>query len=109
MVLVGNKCDKNDKREVRSEEGYEASKRFGCIGYFETSANTGEKVNEAFFSVATKAFKTDEEQRSLAGQLEQESHSLSDTPPSALETSQKSKEFFNYLALHCSKQIHQFY
>ena len=67
MVLVGNKNDKDDKREVMTEEGQAASERFGCIGYYETSASTGENVNEAFFSVATKAFKTEEEQRSLAG------------------------------------------
>ena len=66
MVLVGNKSDMNDKREVNTDEGLAASKRFGCVGYFETSASSGENVNEAFFSVATKAFKTDEEQRSLA-------------------------------------------
>ena len=68
MVLVGNKSDKNSLKEVSTEDGQAASKRFGCIGYYETSASTGENVNEAFFSVATKAFRADEEQRSLAGQ-----------------------------------------
>ena len=68
MVLVGNKSDKDSVREVSKEDGHAASKRFGCIGYYETSASTGENVNEAFFSVATKAFRADEEQRSLAGQ-----------------------------------------
>ena len=60
MVLVGNKNDKAAERAVSTEEGQAASERLGCIGYYETSASTGENVNEAFFSVAAKAFSIDE-------------------------------------------------
>ena len=56
IVLVGNKCDRKEDREVTTEEGQQASEKYGCIGYFETSASSGSNVNEAFFSVATKAF-----------------------------------------------------
>ena len=45
MVLVGNKCDLEDDRQVLFEEGHEFAERHG-IPFFETSAKTSLNVNE---------------------------------------------------------------
>ena len=46
MVLVGNKCDL-DNREVTEEEGREFAEKNGML-FFETSALTGKNVEEVF-------------------------------------------------------------
>jgi len=52
-VLIGNKCDCADDREVTKEEGEAISRKYG-IEYFETSAKTGENIEEAFLNLAKK-------------------------------------------------------
>jgi GTPase KRas protein len=47
FVLVGNKVDDLDQREVTSDEGYALASRLGCR-FFETSAKTRVNVEEAF-------------------------------------------------------------
>lgn len=50
IVLVGNKVDLADKREVSSEEGEEYATSNGLL-FSETSAKTGENVNEMFLMI----------------------------------------------------------
>ena len=45
-VLVGNKCDKPD-RKVSEEEGRKLANDFG-MNFFETSAKSNQNVNETF-------------------------------------------------------------
>lgn len=47
MVLIGNKSDLINEREVSTYEALEMSKKFGC-SYFETSAKYGTNIHEAF-------------------------------------------------------------
>ena len=46
LVLVGNKCDLEYKRQVSTEEGFALAESHG-IPFFETSAKTSVNVNEA--------------------------------------------------------------
>ena len=46
-VLIGNKADLEEHRQVPREKGEELAKRYG-IPFFETSAKTGENVEEMF-------------------------------------------------------------
>ena len=50
-VLVGNKCDLEDKREVTTEEGKKLAKELGINNFFEVSAKTGKNVEEAYYSL----------------------------------------------------------
>ena len=51
MVLVGAKSDLEINRQVMKEEGKELAEKNG-IPFYETSAKTGENVNEVFFKSA---------------------------------------------------------
>jgi len=50
MVLVGNKCDIINKRDITREEGYFLAKRLQCE-FIETSAKTCANVEKAFYTV----------------------------------------------------------
>ena len=47
LLLVGNKSDLVDKRQVSQEEGEEKAKRFS-LGFIETSACSGDNIHQAF-------------------------------------------------------------
>jgi len=47
IMLVGNKKDESQKREVATETGVKLSERWGC-GFIETSAKNNENVTELF-------------------------------------------------------------
>ncbi|KAL6050304.1 Small G-protein Ras1 [Balamuthia mandrillaris] len=50
MVLVGNKTDLEEEREVATSEGWELAKRLGC-GFIETSAKLRLNVEECFLQL----------------------------------------------------------
>ncbi|ORY07621.1 hypothetical protein K493DRAFT_273416 [Basidiobolus meristosporus CBS 931.73] len=50
IMLVGNKCDKINEREVSKEEGLGMARRLGCE-FIETSAKTSVNVEKAFYTV----------------------------------------------------------
>ena len=51
IILVGNKTDLEEKRKVSTEEGAVFAKNYG-VEFIETSAKTGEGVEEAFILAA---------------------------------------------------------
>ena len=56
MVLVGNKSDLQDKRQVNYKEGQELAERFQML-FFETSAKDGNNVEEIFLKSADEIAK----------------------------------------------------
>ena len=47
IVLVGNKCDLEDERQVSTEEGKDLADKYG-IPFLETSAKTNHNVDKMF-------------------------------------------------------------
>ncbi|MFX0188238.1 MAG: GTP-binding protein [Candidatus Hodarchaeota archaeon] len=56
LILVGNKIDLEDSRIVSTAEGEELAKKLG-LGYIETSAKTGENIEDAFRMLALQIVK----------------------------------------------------
>ncbi len=56
MVLVGNKCDLKDKRQVSEEEGKDLAEKNDMM-FFETSAKDGINVEEIFVNSADQISK----------------------------------------------------
>ena len=52
LMIVGNKADLNDKRQVSTEEGENRAKEAG-LRFFESSAKDGTNVNEMFNKLAS--------------------------------------------------------
>ncbi|KAI3361627.1 hypothetical protein L3Q82_001992 [Scortum barcoo] len=54
IVLVGNKADLADQREVQEKQAKELADKYGCLNiipYFETSAATGAEVDKAVITL----------------------------------------------------------
>ena len=51
FVVMGNKCDKEDERDVSKEMAEEWCKENGNIPYYETSALNNIGVDDGFISV----------------------------------------------------------
>ena len=56
MVLVGNKSDLDDRRQVNTEEGQELADKYG-LRFYETSAKTGDNVEAIFLDSADEIAK----------------------------------------------------
>ena len=55
IIIVGNKSDLNDKREVDKDEGIQKSETFKTA-FMETSALTGDNVSQAFSKLVQQIF-----------------------------------------------------
>ena len=56
-LLIGNKSDLDDQREVSHEEGMEFTKKFkNETHFYETSCKTGENVNEAINDLVNQIY-----------------------------------------------------
>ena len=52
VILVGNKIDRTDRREVTTEEGWELARKINAVTYIECSALTEEGVRKVFEKAA---------------------------------------------------------
>jgi len=50
-ILVGNKADQEDERQISTDEGTKLAAKYS-IPFFETSAKQGTNVEEAFYAIA---------------------------------------------------------
>jgi len=57
IVLVGNKSDLVDERQVSQRDGEEMSKKFGGVPFIETSAKENSRVIEAFHTAVREVNK----------------------------------------------------
>ena len=60
IVLIGNKIDNINERKITKEQGDKLASEIG-VKFFETSAKTGEGVNESVFFLVKKIFDNDPE------------------------------------------------
>ncbi|CAG86488.2 DEHA2C16544p [Debaryomyces hansenii CBS767] len=59
MVLIGNKCDLNDDRELSIDDGIKVSQDWGLVPFYETSAMYKTNVDEAFVDVVRQIMRKD--------------------------------------------------
>lgn len=60
LVIVGNKCDLNDTREVSEKNGMDLAKKYKDSIFIETSATENTKVNDIFIKAADGVSKVSE-------------------------------------------------
>ena len=60
IVLIGNKVDNVQERKISKEQGDKLASEIG-VKFFETSAKTGEGINESVFFLVKKIFENDPE------------------------------------------------
>ena len=51
-AIVGNKCDREEERQVSTEEGHEYAKQFSNMLFYETSATQNTNIEELFVACA---------------------------------------------------------
>ncbi|KAI7850273.1 ras-like protein 1 [Circinella umbellata] len=68
MVLVANKCDLEQERQVSMQEGRDLARQFGCQ-FFETSAKQRINVDEAFYGVVRDIRRFNKEQEYQGGNM----------------------------------------
>ena len=55
IILIGNKNDLEDKRDIMKEQGEEKAKKYNA-SFIETSALTGENLDKAFEMLMTELY-----------------------------------------------------
>jgi len=73
IILVGNKCDETENRELSQQDGEAQARRWVC-NFIETSAKTNHNVNELFQELLTL-----EKNRNMSLQLDTKGSSKSST------------------------------
>jgi len=77
VYLIGNRCDLEEEREVTKDRAIEFCQQYGIDKFFETSAKTGDNVEEVFSLAAKELYmqqkelqKEEEESATAGGQNE---------------------------------------
>ena len=66
VALIGNKCDLEEEREVKTIEGKELARKYGFL-FFETSSKKGNNVQESILELALNIF----EQKKKEGKIKE--------------------------------------
>jgi GTPase KRas len=66
FMLVGNKCDLRDEREVSSQEGLRLARTLGC-DFYETSVQTATDVEQIFVDLVRRLQASKESQAEVGG------------------------------------------
>ncbi|KAF6005557.1 Ras- protein rsr1 [Brettanomyces bruxellensis] len=84
MVLVGNKCDLTDERELTPEDGIDVSRRWNKVPFYETSALYRMNVEDAFVDVVRQIIRKEVQQQQQQQQKLQlkRANSVTDSPGS---------------------------
>ena len=69
VIIIGNKCDLEQQRDVKKEQGEEKSKSNG-VAFMETSALSGENIDKAFDKMVNEVFKKCHEEFISDGDLD---------------------------------------
>lgn len=85
-VLIGNKCDLEEKRQVSTKEGEEFALSNG-MKFLETSAKTDSKVKDAFELLAKEIIKLNDNKQSF--EKKNQKSSITIGPNSGLDIKQK--------------------
>ncbi|GMG44079.1 unnamed protein product [Ambrosiozyma monospora] len=68
MVLVGNKCDLTNERELTPEDGIEVSRRWNKVPFYEASAMFKMNVEDAFVDVVRQIIRKEAQSTLAAAQ-----------------------------------------
>lgn len=63
IVLIGNKCDLTEERELNPEEGISVSKQWNKVPFYETSAMYKMNVDDAFIDVVRQILRKEVQQQ----------------------------------------------
>lgn len=63
MVLIGNKCDLNDERQLEPEDGIEVSKTWNKVPFYETSAMYRMNVDDSFIDIVRQIIRKEVQQQ----------------------------------------------
>lgn len=70
-ILIGNKCDLEEKREVSYEQGKEFADTYG-MKFIETSAKTNNNVQESFYTMTKEIISSTKEKERILSKNESE-------------------------------------
>merc|ERR1712080_250224 len=75
IMLVGNKIDLVDQRQISSEQGENVAAQMNIL-FYETSALTGENINKAFSVLIENVYQQNKKLRERKTQISEKSYSL---------------------------------
>ena len=69
IIIIGNKCDLEDQRQVNKEQGEDKAKNYE-VAFMETSAFSGENLDKAFEKMMNEVFKKCHEEMISEGDVD---------------------------------------
>lgn len=92
MVLVGNKCDLAEERELEPEDGIDVSKQWNKVPFYETSAMYRMNVDDAFVDVVRQIIRKEVQQQQVTEDHQQQQQPQQQQLPSTAGSSALPKQ-----------------